>query len=286
MTFGKLRAMHKNQRGFTLIELVIAVAIISLIIGGTTLTLQQVINGNTRSSSHMTTIRQVQNAGYWVSQDAQMAQIINTDDDPGTPELELVTLTWTEFGVDGDEHQVIYTLVDNKLKREHYTNLNLDATTVVAEFIDPDPTMTRCVFPSGGTFSLPDSGDAVTITDAVGGDSGTITVTAGSITATPTGNATVAGGTVPVAIDSTSGAVAWTTSAATDTVVVAATAPGTLGSWTSTTGTATAAITTDIDGDATLSDGRTLVLTVTATITGQQPASETRTYEIIPRPGT
>jgi len=58
----------------------------------------------------------VQNAGFWVSHDALMAQDVNTDDDPGTSELELVTLTWTEW--DNTPHQVIYTLQGTELWRD------------------------------------------------------------------------------------------------------------------------------------------------------------------------
>jgi len=131
-----------------MIEMVIAIALTGIITGGITMSIFQVFDGNTRTSNHMTAVRQVQNAGYWVSHDAQMAQDINTDDDPDTPELELVTLTWTEW--EGDEQRVVYSLVDDKLQREHYinydpvTNPDPDTTTFVAEYIDS--TNTSCVW--------------------------------------------------------------------------------------------------------------------------------------------
>ncbi len=265
MIFRRLGLIHKNQRGFTLIELVIAIAITGLITSGITMTIFQVISGNARSSNHMIAIRQVQNAGYWVSHDAQMAQpqYINTIDNPVTPERELVTLSWADYN--GSPHTVIYTLdlVSSELWRDDGVQ-----PMRVAEFIDPDPTKTRCVFPTGGTFDLPDAADAYTITGGVEADSGTITVTNGSILVTTTGTATYDSGTG-----------AWATSTATDTVVVTAAVPGTAGAWTSTTRTATADITTDSDGDATVAG--VLALKVTATV-GE--ASETRTYEVIPRP--
>ncbi len=144
MIFRRLGLIHKNQRGFTLIELIIAIAITGLITSGVTMTIFQVISGNARSSNHMIAVRQVQEAGYWLSRDAQMAQSISTGDDPPGTGFPL-TLIWTEYGVDGDEHQVVYTLLaDNKLKREHYTNRfadpDPDATAIVAQFVDSSGT--------------------------------------------------------------------------------------------------------------------------------------------------
>ncbi len=94
----------------------------------------------------------------------------------------------------------------------------------------------------GGAFSLPDVGDEFTITDGIGGDSGTITVTAGSISVTGTG---------------TWADPDWSTTAG-QTIIVTAAAANTQGIWTATTETATAAITTDSDGDATVADGTIL----------------------------
>ena len=135
MIFHRLGLIHKNQRGFTLIGLLVAIAITGLITGGLTTTIFQVFTVNALTSNHMTAVRQVQNAGYWISHDAQMAQSVDTNDDMVPPE-EVLTLAWdlTEYG--GTEHQVIYTLVGNELKRAHYTNSSLDATTIVAQYID------------------------------------------------------------------------------------------------------------------------------------------------------
>jgi len=137
MIFHSLGLRNKDQRGFTIIELLVALAITGLITGGVTMTIFQVFAGNARTSNHMTAVRQVQSAGYWISHDAQMAQSVAPD--PGASGFPL-TLTWTEYGVDGDEHQVVYTLASNKLQREHYTNRATnptpDATTFVADHID------------------------------------------------------------------------------------------------------------------------------------------------------
>lgn len=265
MMFHRLGLINKKQMGFTLLELLIVLAISGLVTGATTMTFFQVFDGNARTSNHMEAVRQVQNAGYWVSRDAQMAQIVDTGNDPGTPELELVTLTWTEW--DNTAHQVVYTLQGAELWRDDGQPMR------VAEYIDSDPNNTNCGIAAGSAFNLPDSNDAFTITGGAVADNGTITVTAGSISVATTGTATYNAGTG-----------AWTTPSAGDTIVVAAAAANTRGNWTSATGTATATITVDSDGDATLAGG-VLVLTVTTKVGfGSQQASETRVYKVTPKP--
>ena len=72
--FHRLGLMNKNQKGFTLIELMVAIAIAGLITGSITTAIFQIFDGNTRSSNHMTAIRQVQNAGDWITNDTLGAQ--------------------------------------------------------------------------------------------------------------------------------------------------------------------------------------------------------------------
>ncbi|MFW0860383.1 MAG: prepilin-type N-terminal cleavage/methylation domain-containing protein, partial [Dehalococcoidia bacterium] len=86
--------MHKSQRGFTLIELIIAIAITGIIIGGIVMTIFQVISVNALTANHLTAVRQVQNAGHWITSDAKMAQSVATTGASGFP----LTLTWSEWG--------------------------------------------------------------------------------------------------------------------------------------------------------------------------------------------
>jgi prepilin-type N-terminal cleavage/methylation domain-containing protein len=278
---------HKSQTGFTLIELMLAIAISGIITGGITATIFQVFNGSARTNNHMTAVRQVQNAGYWVSHDAQMAQDIVTGDDPDDTGFPL-TLTW-RYWDSSDVHTVVYSLtVDNKLQRDHYTNKATnptpDATAIIAQFIQfIDPDLTKVEWAISSSFTLPDQGDAFTITGGAVASSGTITVTQGVVKATPSGGATVAGGTSEVTIN-TASTVPWTTPVGGGQIIVVANSNnGIIGIWTAPTGTATAAITADVgtNGDASITVGHVLTFTVTATV---QEQSETRVYEVVPRP--
>ena len=146
MISHRLGLLNKNQRGFTLVEVIIVLAIIGIVIGAATTTIVQVINGSSSTSNHMIAIRQVQNAGYWVSRDVQMAQEVEPTADPDGFPLTLRWTEWADGGLNGDQHQVVYSLVDMpgglaKLQRQHTcVPLGLDMTIIVAEFIDPDET--------------------------------------------------------------------------------------------------------------------------------------------------
>ena len=133
----KMKKLKKGQRGLTLVELLIVIAITGLIAGGITMTIFQVFNINTRTTNRMTAVRQVQNAGFWVSPDVQMAQSVDAGGSSGFP----LALNWTEY-VTGNNHTVIYDLVDmsaglKKLQRSHSVNGGNLTETQIAKYIDP-----------------------------------------------------------------------------------------------------------------------------------------------------
>ena len=89
-----MKKLNKDQRGLTLIELVIVIAITGLITAAITMTIFQVFNMNTRASNRMTAVSQVQHAGKLVSEDILEAQNVTPGANAGFP----LTLTWTEVG--------------------------------------------------------------------------------------------------------------------------------------------------------------------------------------------
>lgn len=285
----KMKKLHKDQKGFTLLELLIGIAITALITTAVTMTILQTFTGSTRSSNHMVAVRQVQEAGYWVSFYAYAAQNTIITGDSGFP----LTLRWIDFDTN-KRQQVVFNLTSSSggLRGSYSVAVSDDSFVPdsaktgkipVFQFINPDKTKTNCQVSGGSDFSLPDIGDKFKITGGDVPDGGQITVPSGSgsISFTKTGSATY------VLVQSTPYYIyAWNTTATTgDTITVKAASLNTKGSWTSETKAATAAITVDVDKDATLSSARGLIFTVTATVgTGQQEESETRIYKVVPKP--
>ena len=143
------KSFRKGERGFTIIELLVALAITGLIAGALSMTIAQIMGSNSQSSNHATVIRQVQNAGYWVSHDVQMAQSDPTIDlsADGFP----LVITWTEWN--GTENEVTYTITGTDMIRSLSVNGVPTSSFIVARYLEVDPTKTLCTF-SGGILYL------------------------------------------------------------------------------------------------------------------------------------
>jgi type II secretory pathway pseudopilin PulG len=88
-----------GQVGFSLVELVMALGVTAILSTGIIFAIRQVFDTNARSSNHMVAIRQVQNVGYWVSRDSQMAQSVSGN-------ATHLVLGWTDWL--GGAYQVTY----------------------------------------------------------------------------------------------------------------------------------------------------------------------------------
>jgi prepilin-type N-terminal cleavage/methylation domain-containing protein len=147
-----MRLIHKNQKGFTLIELLIAVAIFAVVAVAANAVIVQIVQSN-RTSSHMVALRQVQQAGYRVSQDCIQAQNITNSTVTGSGGFPL-TLNWTTWE-GGEFHTLIYNLTNPsgesgelyQLQRQEKIGNNTPTTTVVGQYIyfnTTSPSSTAC----------------------------------------------------------------------------------------------------------------------------------------------
>ena len=153
-----------NQGGFTLIGLVIALAITGLISLGTATSIVHLMKGTTYNRNHLTAIEQLQNVGYWISTDARMAQHVVLGEVLGFP----LTLSWGEYG-STTNHIVVYAINSDSLERKEYISSgNIvvpPVITVVAQNVDlsatncelNDKTLTLNVTSKVGTGSAEES---------------------------------------------------------------------------------------------------------------------------------
>ena len=131
-----MKRLHKDQRGFTIIELLVVIVLTVLITTAITTTFFQVFNMSIRTANHMSAVSQVQQAGKLVSEDILEAQAL--DDSPTGGEF--LILGWNSTAV----HEVTYTLEDGELWRSETIDGGDPTTTRVAEYINSDPTKTSC----------------------------------------------------------------------------------------------------------------------------------------------
>lgn len=143
MIFHRLGLINKNQIGFTLIEIVVAIAITGFIGAGVATATVQVLTQSTRNTDYTAASRHTLNSIHWISRDAQMAQTVEPNGASGFP----LTLGWVEW--DNTAHQVTYTLEDGTLQRSYSVNGGEPSDTVVAQYINPGTEMTNCQFASG-----------------------------------------------------------------------------------------------------------------------------------------
>ena len=135
--------MRLNEKGYTLLELLVAITIMVLASGAASAAIFQIFRGTERNNDSMTAVNQVHKAGYWISRDAQMALGFTTDN-LTLPDFLIVR--WTTWDAAGDPiyHSVRYFFEDvtngiGKLKRHHWSSAGANEQTLIAEYIYYDP---------------------------------------------------------------------------------------------------------------------------------------------------
>jgi len=138
MIFHRLASIHRNQKGFTLVEVIMAITITSLIGGGIVAGIFQILNVNALNITNMTAVKQIENAGHWISRDGQMAETVTlSGDEDGFP----LKLSWTDW--DGTANVVTYTIAGGELRRSHSENGLEISQNLVAQYINSDPIKTN-----------------------------------------------------------------------------------------------------------------------------------------------
>ena len=125
--------IRRREKGFTLIEVIIAMAVTSVIIVALAMTTTTLITNSQGTTERSIVLRQVQNAGYSISCDVQMAEKVTLDGTSGFPLILNIPVDTNQ----SNDYSVNYLFNGNKLKRQLYDSSHvLIRETVVAEYID------------------------------------------------------------------------------------------------------------------------------------------------------
>ena len=136
--------MRRSEKGFTVIELVIACTIAAVLGSVGTMSVFQTMRSVGASESHLVTVNQLRSAGDRIGRDAQTAEDITTD---GLQYPNFLVLTWIEQDFDGGDpiyHAVTYFFDDliggiGVLKRNHSSSAGTDDDFIVGMSLYYDP---------------------------------------------------------------------------------------------------------------------------------------------------
>ncbi len=128
----KLRKLIKNQPGFTLLEVAIAVALTGILSSTVIWSTFQVIDNNSYSIARMSAVKQVEVVIHFLRQDIQMAQTVTPSGGTGFP----LFLQWVDW--ENTTNNVTYSLSGGNLQRLHSrtdTSMVTSNSTLVANNI-------------------------------------------------------------------------------------------------------------------------------------------------------
>jgi len=137
--------LRKNQKGITLIEVVVSTAIAAALIGAFVTITFSIFRHTESSNAHMAAATNTENAAHLIIKDGQMAQ--TTDLIPGAAPVNTVRLSWIDPVykehkpyenheiVSVNLHAIVYSLSGNNLQRSESVNGGAPAVRTVARYM-------------------------------------------------------------------------------------------------------------------------------------------------------
>ena len=140
--------MKRGRKGFTLVELLLALAIMGVIVVAIAMTTITLVRNSKVAADHHIVLQQVHTASHSISRDVEMGKDVTLSDPTGFPLIIVIP-------VDNDEnndYSVHYLFDDNKLKRRIYdSSNNLISETLIGECIAEN---TTCIALEPGVYKL------------------------------------------------------------------------------------------------------------------------------------
>jgi prepilin-type N-terminal cleavage/methylation domain-containing protein len=123
----------RSERGFSLLELLIALGIMSVVGGSIAITTASITRVTPEITNETVALYQAQNAGYWITRDVQTAQIV--DPSPISGELLILTL----IVEDAEDIVITYQLQNVPDGSKKLVRTSNGVSMLVAEHIYYDP---------------------------------------------------------------------------------------------------------------------------------------------------
>lgn len=126
---------RKRQKGFTLVELLVVVAVVGTISVMISAVIMQTFSQNTRVSDDISVTQEVSDAGFWIKQDAVKAQVVEVN----SPDL--ISLSWVDWS--NSTHAVVYSLSGGQLIRTYAKDgISLSSRVVADSIIEANSSST------------------------------------------------------------------------------------------------------------------------------------------------
>ena len=126
-----MKKLWRSQRGFTLVELVVVVSILTIVMGTIGAAMFQAMETEKEVVDDGLAISELRKGFSWFAADVKMAttgDLVNN-----APAVSSVTMNWTDqFGGVGTPHAASYSLVGNSLVRTYDGNAHTVARRVVS----------------------------------------------------------------------------------------------------------------------------------------------------------
>jgi len=140
--------MKRGEKGFTLLEVLIGVAIMAIVVVAVAMTTTTLLLNEGQAAGQNTALPQVQNAGYWISRDVQMARTV-TLGEPGV----FLRLDIPMDNNPEHDYTIDYLFDGDKLKRQKHDSFGT-SETFIAEYIDTSNTTFSALDADAGLYKL------------------------------------------------------------------------------------------------------------------------------------
>ena len=125
--------MRQQQKGFTLIEIVLVLGIVAAVMAPIVMTTTTLMMNFKQPSIQQTLLQQARNAGYHIPRDVQTSNDVTLGDPNGFPLIINIPVDQDE----NNDYTVKYLFYGNTLEREQYDSSDhLTAESVIAQYVD------------------------------------------------------------------------------------------------------------------------------------------------------